>query len=120
MRKKILKRKRFIVDSQPYEVSMTAIYNDKIDLRVTLKAVFGYGSICAIVGLRNLDYYYNYGYWNEPNFSESTDTISVTPKMIELLIRFAHQSGWSPQSEKSNKRIAISNLKARELLTPDN
>ncbi len=40
------------------------MYADVIELRLTIRADFGYRSFCAFNGLQNFDYYYNYGHWD--------------------------------------------------------
>lgn len=115
MRKRVLKRKRFVVDGHRYEVSVTATYEARITLRVTIRANFGNHSYCTINGLQNVDYYHNYGYWDEETFSEASDTISITPRLIASLIRYARNNGWSPETSKSNLQIETTNLDAKSL-----
>jgi hypothetical protein len=120
MRKRILRRKPFVVDGRSYEASVTATYTDVVNLRITFRANFGNRSFCTITGLRNFDYYYHYGYWNDPKYSQLTDTIAVTPRMISLLVSFARENGWLPETEKSNHEIAISNDAAKLLVNQYN
>jgi hypothetical protein len=115
MRKRILKRKPFLVDGHRYEVSVTATYEAHVKLRVTIRADFGSRSFCTIKGLHNVDYYYNYGYWDDETFSEVSETISVTPHLITSLIRYARSKGWSPETSKSNQQLEITNLDAKSL-----
>jgi hypothetical protein len=115
MRERVLRRKEFIVDGCRYEVSVTATYEARVELRVTIRAEFGTRSYCTIRGLRNVGYYHNYGYWNDEMFSEASDTISITPRLISSLIRYARNNGWSPESSKSNERLEITNLDAKSL-----
>jgi hypothetical protein len=68
-----------------------------------------------IKGLHNVDYYHNYGYWDDEAFSEASDTISITPRVIASLIRYARNKGWSPETSKSNQELEISNLDAKSL-----
>ena len=96
MRKRVIRRKPLVVDGQPYEVSVTATYEDVVKLRVTIRAGYGTHSFVTINGLRNFDYYYNYGYWTDENYSETADTIEITPRILTALIRFARNNGWSP------------------------
>jgi hypothetical protein len=117
MRKRVLQRKPFIVDGHRYEVSVTASYEADVKLRVTIRAGFGNHSCCTIRGLRNFDYYHNYGYWNDEAFSEVNDTISITPRFIASLIRYARHNGWSPDTSKSNLQLDITNLDAKSLPT---
>lgn len=116
MRKRIVRRKPFVVDGRSYSVSISAVYNDVVELRVILGANFGTSSYCTIIGLRNLDYYHHYGYWDDSKFSASTDTISVTPRMISALVTFARENGWSPETEKSNRQLTITNEAAKSLV----
>ncbi len=115
MRKRVLKRKPLVVDGHRYEVSVTATYQAHVELRVTVRADFGSRSNCTIKGLRNYDYYHNYGYWDAEAFSEASDTISITPRLIASLIRYARDSGWSPEASKSNHQLDITNLDAKSL-----
>jgi hypothetical protein len=115
MRKRVLQRKVFVVDGHRYEVSVTALYATHLKLRVTIRADFGTRSYCTITGLHNVEYYYNYGYWDDATFSEASDTISITPRLIASLIRWARNNGWSPEASKSNQQLEITNLDAKAL-----
>jgi hypothetical protein len=115
MRKRVLQRKPFIVDGYSYEVSVTGTYAAHVTLRVTIRATFGNRSYCTIKGLHNVDYYHNYGYWDDETFSEASDTISITPRLIAALIRYARNNGWSPENSKSNLQLGITNLEAKLL-----
>jgi hypothetical protein len=115
MRKRVLQRKPFTVDGHRYKVSVTAIYDAHVNLRVAVRAEFGNRSYCTIKGLRNVDYYYNYGYWDNPTFSETSDTVSITPRLIASLIRYARNNGWSPETSKSNLQLEITNEDAKSL-----
>jgi hypothetical protein len=115
MRKRVLRRKPFLVDGLRYEVSVTATYEAHVTLRVTIRAGFGNSSYCTIMGLHNVDYYYNHGYWNDKTFSEASDTISITPRLIASLIRYARNRGWSPETSKSNQQLDITNVDAKSL-----
>lgn len=116
MKKRTLRRKPLIVDGQAYEASVTAIHGEAVELRVTLRAFFGTRSFCTLRGLTNFAYYYNYGYWNDPNYNESSDVISVTPRMLAALVAFARENGWAPETEKSNVELTVSNETAKSLL----
>lgn len=116
MRKRIFRRKPYSVDGQRYEVSLTATYGDVVRLRLTIRADFANRSFCTINGLRNFDYYHNYGYWNDRDYSETSDEIAVTPRLIAALIRYARQNGWSPETARSNHQIAVTNIDAKSLL----
>jgi hypothetical protein len=115
MRKRILRRKPFVVDREPYEASVSATFDKVFQLGVTIRADFGNRSYCLIRGLRNFGYWYNYGYWNK-DYSESEDTISITPRMIAALIRFARRNGWSPEESKSNHSVTMTNPEAKSAL----
>ena len=115
MRKRVLQRKPFAVDGNRYVVSITATYEARVMLRVTIRAAFGNRSYCTVKGLQNVDYYHNYGYWDDETFSEASDTISITPRLIASLIRYARDNGWSPESSKSNRQLEITNLDAKSL-----
>lgn len=114
MQKQVFRQKSFIVDNQRYEASLTAMYADAIELRLTLRADFGYRSFCTFYGLQNFDYYYNYGHWDE------IESIAITPRMISALIRYARRNGWEPDSSKSNQKINLTNQDAKSLLDDDN
>ena len=116
MRKRIFRRKPFVVDGQPYKASLTATIGTLVDLRLSLQAEFGNRSFCTIQGLRNFAYYFNYGYWNSDDYSESEQTINITPRMIAALIRHARNSGWSPESSPSNHQMTMTNLDAKAVL----
>lgn len=116
MRERIFRRKPFVVDGQPYKASLTATIHKFVDLRLTLQADFGNRSFCTIRGLRNFAYYFNYGYWNEDDYSEPEQTVAVTPRMVAALIRFARHNGWSPESSVSNRQITITNQEAKSVL----
>ena len=89
-------------------------------MRLTFRANFAYRSCCTINGLRNLDYYAHYGYWNNDGHSELTDTVSITPRLIAVLIQYARNSGWSPETSPSNKHFDVTNLDAKSLLNEGN
>jgi len=110
MRKRVFRQRPFTVDNQRYEASLTAMYADAIQLRLTIRADFGYRSFCTFSGLQNFDYYHNYGLWN------GIDSISITPRMIIALIRYARCNGWEPESSKSNQQINLTNKDAESLL----
>jgi hypothetical protein len=93
MRRRSLRRKPFVVNGQEYQVSVTATYEQVVEMRVTLRAEFGTRSFCTIRGLKNVAYYHNYGYWNDPEHCASRDEISVTPRMISALVMFARENG---------------------------
>lgn len=109
MQKQVFRKKPFIVDNQRYEASLTAMYAEAIQLRLTIRADFGYRSFCTLNGLQNFDYYHNYGHWDD------IDSISVTPRMICALIRCARRNGWDPDSSKSNQQINLTNRDAESL-----
>lgn len=90
------------------------MYADAIQLRLTIRADFGYRSFCTFNGLQNFDYYYNYGDWND------IDSISITPRMIKALICYARRNGWEPDSSRSNQQINFTNQDAKSLLDNDN
>lgn len=113
MKKRLFRNKMLVVDGHPYEASLTALYEDVIHLRLTVRAGFGSRSFCTFNGLRNFDYYYNYGDWGD------IDSIAVTPRLICVLIRYARSNGWEPASCKSNRVIALTNLTAKSLLDDD-
>ena len=110
MQKRVFHQKPFIVDNQRYEASLTAMYADAIQLRLTIRADFGYRSYCTFKGLQNFDYYHNYGHWDD------IDSIAITPRMISVLIRYARQNGWKPDTSKSNQQINLSNQDAKSQL----
>ncbi len=112
MRKRIMRRKLFVVDGREFEVSLTAVYRDVVHLRVTVRALFGFRSFCVVRGLRNFDYFYNYGECASDATAESDARVSVTPWMIASLIRLAVQRGWSPKLSKSNQVIHFDNVEA--------
>lgn len=108
--KRIFRHKPFVVDGQRYLASLTANYEEFVRLRVTVRADFGTRSFCTFNGLHNFDYYFNYGHWNE------TDTITVTPRLIAVLIRYGRHNGWNPEASKSNCQIDITNTNAKAIL----
>jgi hypothetical protein len=110
MHKRVFRQQPFAVDDQRYEASLTAMYADAIQLRLTIRAEFGYRTFCTFIGLQNFDYYQNYGHWND------IDSISITPRMIIALIRYARRNGWEPDSSKSNQQINSTNKDAESLL----
>jgi hypothetical protein len=110
MHKRVFRQKPFIVDDQRYEASLTAMYADAIQLRLTIRADFGYRSFCTFNGLQNFDYYHNYAHWND------IESIAITPRMISALIRYARRNGWEPDSSKSNQQIDVTNKDAKFLL----
>src|SRR5689334_13719089 len=116
MRKRIFRRKKFVVDGLSYTASLTSIVKTHVDLRLTPQADFGTRSFCIIRGLRNFAYFSNYGFWSADDFSEAEQTVVVTPGMIVALISFAHRSGWSPECSASNHQLEITNLEAKALL----
>jgi hypothetical protein len=114
MRKRIMRRKLFVVDGREFEVSLTAAYREVVHLHVTVRALFGFRSFCLMRGLRNLDYFYNYGECAADTTAETEDRISITPRMIASLIRLARQRGWSPEMSKSNHAIHLDNAEANK------
>lgn len=108
--KRIFRNKPFIVDGQRYEASLTAVYEEFVELRVTIRAGFGTQSYCTFQGLRNFDYYYNHGHWNE------VQSTTITPRLIAALIRYARRNEWEPEASKSNKRIDLSHSEAKSIL----
>lgn len=116
MREKVFRRKPFVVDGQHYKASLSATIRECVDLRLTIQAEFGNRSFCTIRGLRNFAYYYNYGYWNDADYSEAEQTVSVTPRMIATLIRFSRTSGWSPESSAANHEFTVTNEEAKLML----
>ena len=86
------------------------MYADVIQLRLTIRADFGYRSFCTFSGLQNFDYYYNYGHWND------LASISITPRMISSLIRYARRNGWEPDSSKANQQINLTNNDVETML----
>jgi hypothetical protein len=119
MHKRVLRRKPFSVDAQSYEVSITAIYDGKVELRVTIRADFGHRSFCTIRGLRNFDYYYNYGDWACGESTETNSAFAITPRMAAALIRHARRNGWSPETCPANHEIELTNVDAIALLARD-
>jgi hypothetical protein len=109
MQKRVFRNKQFVVDSQRYEASLTALYADAIHLRLTIRADFGYRSFCTFNGLQNFDYYHNYGQW------DAIESVAITPRMISALIRYARRKGWDPESCKSNQQISLTNQDADSL-----
>jgi hypothetical protein len=99
--------------------SVTATYDDVVNLRVTIRADFGTRSFVTITGLHNFDYYDHYGYWSKEGFSETTDLIEITPRMLVALIRYAHDNGWEPETIRSNQHLELTNQKAKSLVTAD-
>jgi hypothetical protein len=116
MRKAVFRRKPFVVDGQSYVASLTATIGEFVELTLTVQAGFGHRSLCTIRGLRNFEYYYNYGYWNRDDYSEGEQTVKVTPRMVALLIRFARQNGWSPEDCASNFQLMITNIEAKGMM----
>ena len=108
--KRVFRHKPFIVDDQRYEASLTAMYAETVQLRLTIRADFGNRSFCTFNGLQNFDYYHNYGHW------DVVDSIAITPRVISALIRYARRNGWEPDSSKSNQQINLSNRDAESLL----
>lgn len=114
MQKRVFRRKPFTVDNQRYEASLTANDADAVQLRLTIRAAFGTRSFCTFNGLQNFDYYHNYGNWDD------IDSISITPRMVCSLIRYARRNGWELDSSKSNHQIDLTNQDAKSLLTDYN
>lgn len=92
------------------------MYADVVPLRVTVRADFGTRSFVTIRGLQNYDYFHHYGHWAQEGHSAETDKIEITPRMLAALIHYAHDNGWSPESENSNRHLAITNIDAKALL----
>ncbi|MFO0885957.1 MAG: hypothetical protein U0894_17540, partial [Pirellulales bacterium] len=103
MQKRLFRQKPFIVNKQRYEASLTAMYADTIQLRLTIRADFGYRSFCTFNGLQNFDYFHNYGHWDD------IDSIVITPRTISALIRYARRNGWEPNTSKSNRQFRLTN-----------
>ena len=120
MRKRVLRNKPMVVDGQRYLASVTATYDDAVNLRVTIRADFGTRSFVAITGLHNFDYFHHYGHWSNEGFSETKDTIEITPRVLAVLIQYARNNGWSPESEKSNRHLELTNVDAKSLLAEYN
>ena len=116
MPKRVIRRKLIVVDGQRYEASVTATYADVVKLRVTVRADFGTRSFVTISGLQNYDYFHHYGHWAQEGYAAETDTIEITPRMLAALIRYAHDNGWSPESEKPNCNLTLTNVDAKALL----
>ena len=99
-------RKSYIVDGDNYVASIAECGYDEsggLRLRVTVTADFGTKSTCMFEGLINREYWHDY-----PDFDPAR-TISITPKTICELIRYARNNGWDPVSSKSNQRIQLTN-----------
>ena len=120
MRKRVLRNKPMDVDGQRYLASVTATYDDAVNLRVTIRADFGARSFVAITGLHNFDYFHHYGHWSNEDYSETKDTIEITPRLLAGLIQYARNNGWSPESDKSNRQLELSNVDAKSLLAEYN
>jgi hypothetical protein len=116
MGKRLMKRKRFTVDEQAYQVSISVNVEEVPQLCVTIRADYGKRSCCIIRGLKNYNCFWNYGEYNKEDFSEMRDTIEVTPKMIAALIQHAKEQGWSPDTSKSNFNLEMTNTQAKALL----
>lgn len=110
MQKRVFRKRPFIVDNQHYEASLTAMYAEAIQLRLTIRADFGYRSFCTFNGLQNFDYYHNYGHW------DAIESIVITPGVISSLIRYARRNGWDPESSKSNQQTNLTNQDAKHLI----
>lgn len=114
MQKRLFRQKPFIVNKQRYEASLTAMYADTIQLRLTIRADFGYRSFCTFNGLQNFDYFHNYGHWDD------IDSIVITPRTISALIRYARRNGWEPNTSKSNRQFRLTNQDAKSQLDDHN
>ncbi len=100
------KRKSYAVDGENYVASITECGFDEsgaVRLHVTVTAEFGTNSTCILEGLTNRKFWHDY-----PNFDPDR-TISITPKAICQLIRFARSNGWDPLSCRSNQRMQLTN-----------
>jgi hypothetical protein len=100
------RQKPVIVDGEPYLYWIRELPFDDADavpLRVVLRADFGTRSFCTITGLTNREYWHDFPIW-DPDV-----TISVTPKVVCNLIRFARTQGWNPVSTRTNFSIATDN-----------
>ena len=108
------KRKNYTVDGLKY----TACINEcgytsdgAMKLNVAILAEYGKKSLCIVEGMANREYWADY-----PDF-DAHQTFAITPRVICEIIRYAHRSGWSPQTDKSNKRIKLDNDGLRELIS---
>ena len=116
MKTTTLNRKPMTVDGRPYVASVNATYPEGIGplaMRVTVRAEYGYRSVCTFRGLTNQEYWFNYGEYN-PN-----TVIAITPRVIAGLIRFALGQGWDPVHSKSNVEIETDNTVIRDLMQQD-
>ncbi|TWU60881.1 hypothetical protein Poly51_11630 [Rubripirellula tenax] len=121
MRKRVLRNKPMVFDGQRYLASVSATYDDEVvHLRVTIRADFGTRSFVVIKGLQNFDYFHHYGHWTNQDYSETKDTIEITPRVLAVLIQHARNNGWSPESEKTNRHLELTNVNAKSLLAEYN
>jgi hypothetical protein len=90
-----------MIDSREYAVSVSGGEVDEtqeVHLRVSFRALFGSRSVCLVRGLTNRSFWHDY-----PNLDKMrSESISLSPKVVCVLIRRAHSEGWSPETSKSN------------------
>jgi len=110
------KSKAYSVDGNSYTVSVGECGHDSgggVRMSVTLKAEYGTGSYCVVEGMVNREYWHDY-----PDFDPAR-TISITPRVVCEIIRYAHNAGWSPTDVKSNCRIHLDKEALGKLMCTD-
>ena len=106
-------RKSYFVDGDNYVASITECGYDEtgaVRLRITVTAEFGTNSTCILEGLTNREFWHDY-----PDYDPG-QTISITPKTVCELIRYARRNGWDPISSRSNQRIQLTNELLAEIV----
>lgn len=112
-KKTTLNRKPMTVDGRAYIASITAVYvaaGSPLTMRLTIRADFGHRSYCTFRGLTNHAYYFNYGEY------DPEQSISLTPRVVADLIRFAHSQGWEPMQSRSNFEVESDNDAVRQIM----
>ncbi|WP_254512924.1 hypothetical protein [Anatilimnocola floriformis] len=95
------KTRPYAIDGRDYSVSISATaidFDGNVPLCVSFRAEFGNRSVCQVRGLTNRSFWHDY--------PENTPRISLTPKIVCQLIRYAHVQGWDPVGSKSNMELS--------------
>ena len=95
------KPRRYTIDGREYAVSVSGGEVDEaqeVHLRISFRALFGSRSVCLVRGVTNRSFWHDY-----PNVEKMrSESNSLSPKIVCVLIRRAHLEGWSPETSKSN------------------
>jgi hypothetical protein len=95
------KSRRYMIDGREYVVSISCGEIDEaeeVHLCVSFRALFGSRSVCLVRGVTNRSFWHDY-----PDVEKMiSESISLSPKVVCVLIHRAHLEGWNPERSKSN------------------